>query len=148
MKIVSWNVRGTGHPDKRRGIKSLVCKINPDILVLLETKRSKIDRRFVGSVWSSRFKEWVLPSIGAAGGIVIIWDSRRVSVVESLVGDFSVSINIENGDLPWWFSGIYGPFRVAGRSDFWDELAGLGEMRFLLVCRRGFQRHQIRRREK
>lgn len=122
-------LRGTGHPDKRRGIKSLVWKTNSDILVLLETKRIKIDRRFIGNVWRSRFKEWVsLPSIGAAGGIVIIWDSRRVSVLESLVGNFSVSIKIENGDLPWWFSRIYGPCRAAGRSEFWDELAGLGKI--------------------
>ena len=101
MKILSWNVRGTGHPDKRRGIKSLVCKVNLDILVLQESKRIYIDRRFIGSIWSSRFKEWVsLPSIGAPGGLVIVWDSRRVSVEESLLGDFSVSIKIGHGDFP------------------------------------------------
>lgn len=127
MKILSWNVRGTGHPDKRRGIKSLVCKINLDLLIIQELKKSKVDRNFIGSIWSSRFKEWViLPSVGSAGGIAIIWDARRVSVVDSLIGNFSVSIKIENGDLSWWMSGIYGPNRSNGREDFWDELAGLG----------------------
>lgn len=87
--------------------------------MLQETKRFKIDRRFVGSIWSSRFKEWVtLPANGASGGIVIVWDVRRVSVLDSMLGDFTVSIEIAYGDDSWWFTGAYGPCRPHGRKRF------------------------------
>ena len=59
MMILSWNVRGSGDPEKRRGIKALVCSVNPDLLVFQEVRRSNVDRSLVGSVWSSRFKEWI-----------------------------------------------------------------------------------------
>ena len=95
-----------------------------------EIKRELIDRAFVASIWRSRFKEWVVfPSLGRAGGVLIIWDVRSVKIKESLVGDFSISVLAEDvirGD--WWFTGVYGPSRRNLRSDFWDELAGLKEI--------------------
>ena len=47
---------------------------------------------------------------------------------ESLLGDFSMTIKVVHGDSSWWFSGVYGPCRSRERNDFWDELAGLGEI--------------------
>ena len=65
MKILTWNIRGSGSSCKRRAIKKTICKINPDLVVLQEVKREMIDRAFVASIWRSRFKEWVvLLSIG------------------------------------------------------------------------------------
>ena len=127
MKILSWNIRGSGSPSKRRAIKEIICKADPDIVVLQETKREEINRSFVGSIWRSRFKEWlVLPAIGSAGGILILWDVRRVTVIDTLVGEFSASILVEvDGGSIWWFSGVYGPSKVSFRDRFWDELAGL-----------------------
>ena len=78
MMILSWNVRGSGSLEKRRGIKTLICSVRPDIVVLQEVRRSKVDRSFVGSIWSSRFKEWIyLPALGSAGGILVVWDSKN-----------------------------------------------------------------------
>ena len=57
MKIMSWNVRGSGSYRKRRSIKEVICKEDLDIAVLQEIKTEKVDRRFLGSVWRSRFKE-------------------------------------------------------------------------------------------
>ena len=127
MKILSWNIRGSGSPTKWRAIKKVVCKLNSDLVVLQEVKRESIDRTFVASIWRSRFKEWVLlPSIGRSGGILIIWDVRSLKIKESLVGEFSVSVLVEDevrGD--WWFTGVYGPSKKRQRKDFWDELSGL-----------------------
>ena len=50
MKIMSWNVRGSGYYRKRRSIKEATCKVDPDIVVLQEIKKENVDRRFVGSV--------------------------------------------------------------------------------------------------
>ena len=89
MKILSWNIRGNGSSIKRRAIKNVICKINPDLVVLQEVKRKLINRAFVASIWRSRFKEWVvLPAIGRSGGLLIIWDVRSVKIEEFLLGDF------------------------------------------------------------
>ena len=79
----------------------------------------------MGSIWRSRFKEF-LPAIGSAGGKLIMWDVRRVTVNDTLVGEFSASVLVEMEDgRSWWFSGIYGPSKVVHRDRFWDELGGL-----------------------
>lgn len=127
MKILSWNIRGGGSAGKRRAIKEVICRENPDLVVLQEVKKINIDRNFVGSIWCSRFKDWLLlPYVGRSGGIVIMWDARNVKVIGSLIGDFSVSVHIENFDgKQWWFTGVYGPNKSNRRTQFWDELAGL-----------------------
>ena len=84
----------------------------------------------MGSIWKSRFKEWLLlPSIGRSEGILLMWDTRRVKVIGNLIGDFSISISmkIENSE-DWSFSGIYGPPFVSSRGLFWDEIVGLSEI--------------------
>ena len=74
MKLLSLNVRGTGSSAKRRATKSVVCKVNPDIIVLQEIKKDMVDRCFVASIWRSRFKEWaLLPAVGRSGEILVIW---------------------------------------------------------------------------
>ena len=127
MKILFWNIRGSGSSSKRRAIREAICKANPDTVVLQEIKKEEVSRSFVGSIWRSRFKEWlVLPAVGTAGGILVIWDVRRVRVSDSMVGEFSASIFVENEDSSgWWFSGVYGLSKACFRDRFWDELAGL-----------------------
>ena len=126
MKIMTWNVRGSGSY-RKRSIKEVICKEDPDLVVLQEIKKENVDRLFVGSVWRSRFKEWLLlPSFGRSGGILLMWDTRRIKVIDNLIGDFSISICIEMDNREvWWFSGIYGPPSVSSRAGFWDELVGL-----------------------
>ena len=130
MKILSWNVRGNGSYRKRKSIKEVIGKEDPDIAVLQEVKRENVDRRFVGSVWKSRFKEWILlPSVGRSGGILLMWDTRRVKVLQNLVGSFSVSIKMKTDNSEeWWFSRIYGPPSTSSRGEFWDELVCLWEI--------------------
>ena len=58
-----------------------------------------------------------------------MWDVRSVSVRDSLIGKFSVSILVEVvGGSNWWFSGVYGPSKASFRDRFWDELAGLSTL--------------------
>ena len=99
--------------------------------MLQETKKEEVSRSFEGSIWRSCFKEWlVLPTNRTTGGILIMWDVRRVNVKDSLLGEFSASILVDiNGGSNWWFSGVYGPSNACFRDRFWDELAGL-----LILC--------------
>lgn len=48
----------------------------------------------MGSIWSVRNKDWAyLPICGALGEVLIIWDSRKFSSEEVVIGSFSVTIN-------------------------------------------------------
>ena len=97
MKIVSWNVRGVGSLRYRGIIKDYLNRINPDIVILQETKKEVLDERWVRSLWKVRFRNWVaLPSMGRAGGIIVMWDRRKIVVLDSLVGEYSVSIKIKD----------------------------------------------------
>ncbi|RVW35116.1 hypothetical protein CK203_085887 [Vitis vinifera] len=109
MKIISWNTRGN--------------------------KKEECDRRFVGSVWTARNKDWAaLPACGASGGILIIWDAKKLSREEVVLGSFSVSIKFAlNGCESLCLSAVYGPNISALRKDFWVELsdiAGLASPRW------------------
>ena len=69
MKIITWNIRGSGASDKRRIIKRLLCRVNLDLVVLQEVKREVANRHLIGSLWKSQFKEWLfLPSVGKQVG--------------------------------------------------------------------------------
>ena len=57
---------------------------------------------------------------GSAGGILLLWDNSRISLVDSVVGSFSVTCLFkmpENGFL-WAFSGVYGPIDNSFRESF------------------------------
>uniref|UniRef100_A0A803QD86 Endonuclease/exonuclease/phosphatase domain-containing protein n=1 Tax=Cannabis sativa TaxID=3483 RepID=A0A803QD86_CANSA len=119
-----------GDKEKRIAIKATICKANPDLVILQEVKRAMVDRRFIGSIWRSRFKAWILiPAIGRSGGKLLILDTRIISVLDSLVGKFSISVLTNSeGKEPWWFLGVYGPCSYKLRPEFWDELAGLSSI--------------------
>ncbi|RVX23043.1 LINE-1 retrotransposable element ORF2 protein [Vitis vinifera] len=58
MKIISWNTRGLGSKKKRRVVKDFLRSEKPDVVMFQETKKEECDRRFVGSVWTARNKDW------------------------------------------------------------------------------------------
>ena len=55
--------------NKRRVVRDFLRSENPDVVMIQETKKEKWDKRFVGSVWTIRNKEWVaLPACEASVG--------------------------------------------------------------------------------
>lgn len=71
-----------------------------------------IDRRMMLDLYSTRkFKFMHKPAVGQARGILVAWDSNVLEVIESVIGDYSVSVKCKNkeDDLVWAFSVVYGP---------------------------------------
>ena len=93
---------------------------NPDVMMFQEIKRKVCDTRFVGSIWTVRNKEWAtLPASRPLGGILIIWDSKKLCSEEVVIGSFSVSVKfVLDGRGPQWLSTIYGPNNPLLRKDF------------------------------
>lgn len=125
MKIISWNVRGLGGVRKRRAVRECVSKFNPTILILHETKKECMCSRLVKSVVGNKLVGWcAFPRCGTSGGILFAWDPTKVTKLDEIVGNFSVSIKIAEVSLgfEWLIFGVYGPCRPQQRFDFWDEL--------------------------
>ena len=59
----------------------------------------------------------------ASGGILIIWDSKKLRSEEVVIGSFSISVKFAlDGCEPLWISAIYGPNNPSLKKDFWVEL--------------------------
>ena len=92
IKILSWNVRGVNDPDKRKVIKNFLKIHKVDLVCLQETKVQEMNIDMVRSLRVGRLLNWkALKVEGSAGGILLLWDNSRISLVDSVVGSFSVS---------------------------------------------------------
>ncbi|KAF8404148.1 hypothetical protein HHK36_009028 [Tetracentron sinense] len=54
MKIVLWNVRGSGREERRLEVRGLLRKFKPEIIAIQETKLEVMSDRIVSKVWDNR----------------------------------------------------------------------------------------------
>ena len=128
IKILSWNVRGVNDPAKRSVIKSFLRSNRVDLVCLQETKVQQMNIGMVRSLGVGRYLNWsALNAEGSAGGILLLWDKRRINLEDSLVGTFSVSclFRMVDDGFQWVFSGVYGPIEKRRRESFWEELGSI-----------------------
>ncbi|KAG6644474.1 hypothetical protein CIPAW_08G057000 [Carya illinoinensis] len=127
-KILTWNVRGLNNPNKRLRVKNLIWDWKADIVCLQETKLKFVDRSIIRNLWNCVYAGWTsLPSKGASGGIIVMWDKRVVDLVDEYIGEFVVAgsfMSLEDGFV-WGFAGVYGPNNDISRKFLWDEITGL-----------------------
>ena len=125
VKILSWNVRGVNDSEKRKVIRNFVRTQRVDLVCLQETKIQGMNKDLVHSIGVGRFLEWkALDAEGTAGGILLFWDKRRLSLVESESGSFSLScvFRMVEDDFQWMFTRVYGPIERSSKEFFWEEL--------------------------
>ncbi|RVW27734.1 hypothetical protein CK203_109966 [Vitis vinifera] len=109
IRILSWNVRGANHCDKRKVIKALIKKNKVDLVCLQETKIQEMTRGIIRSIGVGRFLDWgTVDSRGSAGGIVVLWDNRMLEMIELEKGECSISCHFKNceDDFKWTFTGV------------------------------------------
>jgi hypothetical protein len=115
-KILSWNVRGLNEAKKRLRVRRLLSQWKVDIVCFQETKLEVINYGLVQSIWRCPYAEWCyVGSVGASGGILLMWDKRVVSKVDVCQGNFVAVCsfrNVDNG-MEWAFAGVYGPNRLS-----------------------------------
>ena len=128
IKLLSWNVRGVNNPNKRKVIRNFIRSQRVDLVCLQETKIQELSLAVVRSLGVGRLAEWrAVEAEGTAGGILVFWDTRKLELVETEIGHFSVTCmfkNVEDGFL-WAFTGVYGPVKRNKREMFWEELGAL-----------------------
>ena len=76
-----------------------------------------------------------MAAIGAAEGILLMWDKMVVTRLEMEVREIVAACSFKNvvDGLEWAFTGVYGPISDCDRQLLWDELAGFVLVGFALV---------------
>ncbi|XP_059074891.1 uncharacterized protein LOC131874942 [Cryptomeria japonica] len=123
MKILSWNVRGLGAPDKRRMVKHHLSNTSCDIIMLQETKLScEEGERFVRYCkrWEGRFQM----AEGNSGGLGIVWNPDKVLITEVSGNKNWMTCMAHNRDRKYgvriW--NVYGPTGSDEKTKLWGEL--------------------------
>jgi exonuclease III len=126
MKIVSWNVRGLGGFEKRKEVKKLVVDKRPFIVCLQETKLMQIDNLLCSSLWGGSSHDFSYrPSVGASGGLLIMWDLEEVSINASFSFDHVLVVQgrfLKSQDDFVLFN-VYAPCDGRSQSLLWDSLS-------------------------
>ena len=69
-------------------MRNLLRQWRVDIVCLQETKLEFVSKRIINSLWGCSYVDWCyVASVGASGGILLMWDKRVVTRLEMEVGD-------------------------------------------------------------
>ena len=127
MKLISWNIRGCNSELKQRLLRRKIQVEKLTIVFLQETKRGSVDlETFSKRLWKGATSV-ALDTKGVAGGIGILWNPNQVSLSNfvpsrnTLLAYFHVLGTV----VRWVISNVYGPFQLAKKPKFLDELRAL-----------------------
>lgn len=119
--ILCWNIRGLNASDKWDAVRNKIDESSCSIVCLQETKRDYIDIAFIRNFVPRRFDKFdYIPSIGASGGLLVIWNSSCFSGAVHLKNSFAITLeftSVHNLDR-WMLTSAYGPCTEPARSDF------------------------------
>jgi hypothetical protein len=92
-------------------VRKLVSSSRVDVVCLQETKMEDISHIMVLQMLGPTFGSYkFLPSVGASGGIFVVWHDRLASSGNFRIDAHSVSIQFNPGEgLPWWLTCVYAP---------------------------------------
>lgn len=111
-------------------IKRLLKKINPDIVLIQETKRHNFDRAFIKSIWSSKDVGWAYTEAnGWSGGLLTMWDEGKLLEILVIKAEFSLSVKCSIiCKKVCWITNVYGPTNYRERNILRAELSSLAEV--------------------
>jgi exonuclease III len=127
-KIHNWNIRGINAEEKCLALANKINESGCDIICLQETKRQTFDLDFLKKFCPRKFNKFeFLPSVGASGGIITIWNSNIFEGEVSFTNEFSLSIKfICKASLDSWIlTNIYGPCQAERKARFIDWFANI-----------------------
>ncbi|GLJ55510.1 hypothetical protein SUGI_1191910 [Cryptomeria japonica] len=79
MKLLMWNVRGLNAPKKRHLIEYSIKNLQPNILLIQETKLNKDEMEgFKKSLGPWEYK--VVQADGAIGGLAFLWNAKKMDM--------------------------------------------------------------------
>ena len=126
--VLSWNIRGINSDAKLLAIRNAIDTSGCSVLCIQETKRESFDLAFIKTFCPKRFDKFVFaPSVGASGGIIVIWNSTVFTGTSWLVDSFAIGISFvaTQSNDSWKLVNVYGPCSGQRRVDFRNWLFDL-----------------------
>jgi hypothetical protein len=127
-RVLCWNVRGLNSENRQRDVRSKIDESACDIVCLQETKCETVDWRILRKFAPKRFDCFTFsPSVGASGGMIVLWNS---SVFDGLLIEtqpFGIIINFTSvhNKSSWVLACVYGPCQGLERDLFVSWLYNL-----------------------
>ena len=119
--ILCWNIRDINAQNKCDAVRNKIEESSCSVICLQETKRESFDISFIRNFAPRRFDHFdYIPSIGASGGLLILWASSvfHGSIIDKRQFGMTASFtSVHNGEK-WLLSKIYGPCIEPACSDF------------------------------
>ena len=119
--VLCWNVRGLNSESRQRDVRRKVDESHCAIACLQETKCSSFDSRMIKSFCPKRFDSFAFsPSLGASGGILVVWNSSIFDGTLLQVQQFAVVIEFvsRQNNERWTLVVVYGPCQGEARDNF------------------------------
>ena len=126
--VLSWNIRGINSDAKLLAIRNAIDTSGCSVLCIQETKRESFDLAFIKTFCPKRFDKFVFaPSVGASGGIIVIWNSTVFMGTSWFVDSFAIGISFvaTQSNDSWKLVNVYGPCSGQRRVDFTNWLFDL-----------------------
>lgn len=105
-------MRGLGNGDRRRMHKDMTIRSRAEVILIQKSKLEVDDMRVMRDISIFAKLGWVsIPSIGAAGGVIILWDRDRIEEVEHRMNRFSATLTVvcKGENQRSRVFGVYGP---------------------------------------
>jgi exonuclease III len=127
-RILCWNVRGLNSDKHQRALRSKIEESQCSIICIQETKCEVIAHKLIRNCYPKRFDSFVYsPSVGASGGILVLWNSAVFNGNLVELQRYGVIVNftsIHSGES-WNLVSVYGPCQGELRDNFVNWLYNL-----------------------
>jgi exonuclease III len=127
-RVLCWNVRGLNADDRQRSVRAKIEECSCDIVCLQETKCDSVDWRFIRKFAPKRFDNFTFsPSVGASGGMIMLWNSSVFTGLLIEVKRFGIMIKFTSvhDNSSWVLVCVYGPCQGLERDNFVSWLYNL-----------------------
>ncbi|GAU20182.1 hypothetical protein TSUD_352460 [Trifolium subterraneum] len=118
---------GLGGLEKRKEVRKLIGDTKPLIVCLQETKMGVCDDFFCASLWGSSPHAYSFrPSVGASGGLLVVWDTVEVEVWSSASFNHVVQIHgrVIKSNEEFYLFNVYAPCDDSAKQLLWASLSG------------------------
>lgn len=102
-------------------IRSKISDSNCDIICLQETKNEFFDKQYIKNFCPIKFDSFeYLPSNGASGGSIIIWNSSKFVGNPVFQNSFALSVEFQRvlSGENWILTNVYAPCTPQGKVEF------------------------------
>jgi exonuclease III len=119
--ILSWNIRSVNGDDRWPFVRNKIDESNAQIVCLQETKKEVFDSYMIRKFAPRRFDQFAFcPSVGASGGLLIMWCSSAFSGQVIMQESFGLVVEFTSVASSDQFTlvNVYGPCTSPRREDF------------------------------